>query len=200
MGCTRVAFVLRLVGGVRPHRGWRSSVIARLQGFSSRSPAVVPHQWSSKMMTTSFVVGRSKSGCDLCPALSFKDVHHPGWGGGAHRVGVLPPAWACRPPLPSAFKGEGTHRPCGGGELRQRGTGRPQASSAPACLARWLSWLCRGLRRCLLPLDPGVVVSPPHGRLLRRAHRRIVQDAVRCMGGVRVLGLSCPHSGTTPPR
>jgi hypothetical protein len=29
------------------------------------------------MMTTSFVVGRSKSGCGLCPALSFKDVHHP---------------------------------------------------------------------------------------------------------------------------
>jgi hypothetical protein len=41
------------------------------------------------------------------------------------------------------------------GELRQRRTGRPQAPSAPACLARWLSWLCRGLRRCLLPLDLG---------------------------------------------
>jgi hypothetical protein len=34
-------------------------------------------------MTTSFVVGRSKPGCGLCLALSFKDVHHPGWGGGA---------------------------------------------------------------------------------------------------------------------
>jgi hypothetical protein len=28
------------------------------------------------------MVGRSKSGCDLCPALSFKDLHHPCWGGG----------------------------------------------------------------------------------------------------------------------
>jgi hypothetical protein len=27
-------------------------------------------------------VGRSKSGCDLGPTLSFKDVHHPRWGGG----------------------------------------------------------------------------------------------------------------------
>jgi hypothetical protein len=27
-----------------------------------------------------------------------------------------------------------------------------------------------------------------------------VQDVVRRMGGVRVLGLSCPHSGTMPPR
>jgi hypothetical protein len=28
------------------------------------------------------MVGRSKSGCGLCPALSFKDLHHTGWGGG----------------------------------------------------------------------------------------------------------------------
>jgi hypothetical protein len=35
---------------------------------------------------------------------------------------------------------------------------------------------------------------------LRRAHRWTVQDVVHRMGGVRFLGLSCPHSGTTPPR
>jgi hypothetical protein len=28
------------------------------------------------------MVGRSKPGCSLCPALSFKDLHHPCWGGG----------------------------------------------------------------------------------------------------------------------
>jgi hypothetical protein len=28
------------------------------------------------------MVGRSEPGCDLGPALSFKDLHHPGWGGG----------------------------------------------------------------------------------------------------------------------
>jgi hypothetical protein len=33
-------------------------------------------------MTTSSAVGRSESGCDLGPALIFKDLHHPGWGGG----------------------------------------------------------------------------------------------------------------------
>jgi hypothetical protein len=84
---------LRLVavGGARPRRGWFSSVIARLQGFSSRSPAAFPHQWSSKMMTTSFVVGRSKPGCGLCPALSFKDVHHPRCGGGRAEPGFYLP-------------------------------------------------------------------------------------------------------------
>jgi hypothetical protein len=33
-------------------------------------------------VNTSLMVGRSKPGCDLCPALSFKDLHHPCWGGG----------------------------------------------------------------------------------------------------------------------
>jgi hypothetical protein len=33
-------------------------------------------------VTTSSMVGRSKPGRDLCPALSFKDLHHPCWGGG----------------------------------------------------------------------------------------------------------------------
>jgi hypothetical protein len=33
-------------------------------------------------VTTSSMVGRSKPGCGLCPALSFKDLHHPCCGGG----------------------------------------------------------------------------------------------------------------------
>jgi hypothetical protein len=33
-------------------------------------------------VTTSSMVGRSKPGCGLFPALSFKDLHHPCWGGG----------------------------------------------------------------------------------------------------------------------
>jgi hypothetical protein len=33
-------------------------------------------------MTTNPLVGRSKPGYDLGPALIFKDLHHPGWGGG----------------------------------------------------------------------------------------------------------------------
>jgi hypothetical protein len=33
-------------------------------------------------VTTSSMVGRSEPSCSLCPSLSFKDVHHPCWGGG----------------------------------------------------------------------------------------------------------------------
>jgi hypothetical protein len=74
---------LRLVvGGAQPRGGWYLSAITRLQGFSSGSPAASPRRWSPKTVTTSLMVGRSKPGCGLCPALSFKDLHHPCWGGG----------------------------------------------------------------------------------------------------------------------
>jgi hypothetical protein len=75
-------FRLAVVGGAQLHRSWHLSAIARLQGFSSGSPTASPHQWSPKTVTTSSIVERSKPGCGLCPALSFKDLHHPCWGGG----------------------------------------------------------------------------------------------------------------------
>jgi hypothetical protein len=71
-----------VVGGAQPRGGWHLSTTARLQGFSSGSPAAFPHRWSPRMVTTNLMVGRSKSGCGLCPALSFKDLHHPCCGGG----------------------------------------------------------------------------------------------------------------------
>jgi hypothetical protein len=75
-------FCLAVVGGTQLRGSWYLSAIARLQGFSSGSPAASPCRWSPKTATTSLMVGRSKPGCDLCPALSFKDLHHPCWGGG----------------------------------------------------------------------------------------------------------------------
>jgi hypothetical protein len=75
-------------------------------------------------MTTSLVVGRSKPGCGLPPALSFKDVHHPRWGGGRAE-------WELRLPCGLAVRfflqhsGEkGVRRPRGGGKLWVRGAGR----------------------------------------------------------------------------
>jgi hypothetical protein len=75
-------FRLVVVGGTQLHGSWYLSAIIRLQGFSSGSPAAFPRRWSPKTVTTSSMVGRSEPGCDLGPALSFKDLHHPGWGGG----------------------------------------------------------------------------------------------------------------------
>jgi hypothetical protein len=75
-------FRLALVGGTQLRGSWYLSAIVRLQGFSSGSPAASPRRWSPETVTTSLMVGRSKPCCDLSPALSFKDLHHPGWGGG----------------------------------------------------------------------------------------------------------------------
>jgi hypothetical protein len=51
-------------------------------------------------VTTSPWVGRSKPGCELGPALSFKDVHHPCWGGGqAEPELYLPCGFVGQPPL-----------------------------------------------------------------------------------------------------
>jgi hypothetical protein len=167
--------LLAAVGGARPRGGWRSSDIARLQGFSSRSPAAVPHQWLLVGMITSLVVGRSKSGCGLCPALSFKDVHHPGWGGGRIELGPAS-AWAGDPFLPPAFGGEG-HPPA----LRRR--------CPPAT---------RGKANCCC--QDRVQLSVFHPGDGRRLHRGVAQHVVRREGGTCVLGRSrsrsCGESGS----
>jgi hypothetical protein len=153
--CLRLA----AIGGARPRGGWRPSAIARLQGFSSCCTAAFPHQWSSRMMTTSSVVGRSKPGCGLCPALSFKDVHHPGWGGGAPSS-ALPPRGLATPLLPPAFRGKG-HTPA----LRRR---RPPAMRGKANYC----FLNRVQLSVLQPGDSRAARGPATSRssLRRRLH------------------------------
>jgi hypothetical protein len=102
-------FRLVVVGGAQLRGSWYLSAIARLQGFSSGSPTASPRRWSPKTVTTSLMVGRSKPGCGLCPALSFKDLHHPCWGGGRAEPGPTF-AWAGVPLLPPA-SGGGNHPP-----------------------------------------------------------------------------------------
>jgi hypothetical protein len=157
---------LRLVvGGAQPHGGWHPSAIARLQGFSSGSPAAFPHQWSPRMVTTSSMVGRSKSGCGLCPALSFKDLHHPCWGGGRGESGPAS-AWAGDPLLPPAFGG-GNHPLA----LRRRHPPAMRGKANCCCLAR---------------VQHSVLFPGDYGRL----HRGVAQHVVRREGGTRVLGWS----------
>jgi hypothetical protein len=74
-------------------------------------------------MTTSLVVGISKLGYGLPPAISFKDVHHPCWGGGRAESGLcLSRGLVARFFL--QHSGEKVVRqPCEGGKLRLRGVG-----------------------------------------------------------------------------
>jgi hypothetical protein len=80
-----------VVGGTQLRGSWYLSAIVRLQGFSSCGPAASPRRWSPEMATTSPWMGRSKPGCDLGPTLSFKDVHHPCWGGERGEPGLYLP-------------------------------------------------------------------------------------------------------------
>jgi hypothetical protein len=84
-------FRLVIVGGIQLRGSWYLSAIVRLQGFSSGSPAASPRRWSPTTVTTSSMVGRSEPGCGLCTALSFKDLHHPCWGGERGEPGLYLP-------------------------------------------------------------------------------------------------------------
>jgi hypothetical protein len=163
--------LLAAVGGARPRGGWRSLVIARLQGFSSCSTTAVPHRRSPRMMTASLVVGKSEPGRGLSLALSFKDVHHPCWGGGRAKLGpCLPHGLATRFFLQHSGE-KGVHQPYGGGELP------PAARSGCGC-----------------PPTVRTTVAPYAGRPRpwpfprRWPHRGVAQHVVRREGGVRVLG------------
>jgi hypothetical protein len=63
--------------------------------------------------------------------------------------------------------------------------------------AAWSGRDCLSTARATVTPRAGRACLRPFPR--RRLHRGIIQDVVRREGGVRVLGLSCPHSSTTPP-
>jgi hypothetical protein len=121
--CRWSCSLFTVVRGAQPRGGWCSSVIARLQGFSSCSPAAVPRQWPSRRMTTSLAVGRSKPGCGFPPSFSFKHVHHPRWSGGRAKSGARPPRGLVTRFFLQHSEEKGVHQPCGGGEPRLRGAG-----------------------------------------------------------------------------
>jgi hypothetical protein len=203
--CRWSCLLLAAVGGVQPHGSWHPSTIIRLQGFSSCSPAAVPRRWSSRRMTTSLVVGRSKPGCGLPPALSFKDVHHPCWGGGCAELGPHLRV-SSGPLLPSVFRG----RRAFAVHARRRTSGTQGwliAGVAGHCVPDALAWMASALSPTLpsatgsgrgCPFIARATVAPcagpPHPRLLsrRRSYWWVAHGVVHCGSGGRVLG--CPHS------
>jgi hypothetical protein len=186
--CRRSCLLPSAVGGVQPHGGWHPSTIW-LQGFSSCSPAVVPRRRSPRRMTTSLVVGRSKPGCGLPPAPSFKDVHHPCWGGGCAELG--PHLYAGSGPLlPSVFGGEGRSL-----LMRRRRTsgtrGWLTAGVASHRVPNALAWMALVLPPMLPSASgSGAAARSLHGRRSCRAQVRHTHGFSRVVG--RVLG--CPHS------
>jgi hypothetical protein len=153
------------------------------------------------------VVGRSKPGCGLPPALSFKDVHHPRWGGGRAKSGLrlLHGLAACFFLQHSGEKG--VCQPCEGGELRLRGPGRLRRRQLPRV---WLLGLggfgaASGTASCRLDGAWLSVHRTGDGRTVRGSATSTaspapltvlgaILDAVRRGGGGGVLGWSCPHS------
>jgi hypothetical protein len=111
-------FSLVVVGGTQLRGSWYLSAIVRLQGFSSGSPAASLRRWSPKTVTTSSWVGRSKPGCDLCPTLSFKDLHHPCWGGERGELGLYLPHGSAGHLFFQLLVVETILQLCGGGVLQ----------------------------------------------------------------------------------
>jgi hypothetical protein len=110
-----------LVGGTQLRESWYLSAIVRLQGFSSRSPVASLRWWSPETVTTSFWVGRSNPGCDLGPTLSFKDVHHPRWGGCRAEPALYLPRGFVGHPLPRRSRERALTGPAGGPDFDNAG-------------------------------------------------------------------------------
>jgi hypothetical protein len=122
-------FFCLVVGGTQLRGSWYLSAIVRLQGFSSGSLAASPRRWSPKTVTTSSMVGRSEPGYDLGPALNFKDLHHPGWGGERGEPGLYLPRGSAGHLFFQLLVVETILQICGGGVLQlHSSTYHPQTS------------------------------------------------------------------------
>jgi hypothetical protein len=73
------------------------------------------------MVTTSSWVGRSKPGCDLGPTLSFKDAHHPRWGGCRAEPALYLPRGFVGHPLPRHSRERALTGPAGGPDFDNAG-------------------------------------------------------------------------------
>jgi hypothetical protein len=134
-----------VIGGTQLRGSWYLSAIVRLQGFSSCSPAAPLRRRSPKAVTTSPWMGRGKPGCDFGPALSFKDVHHPRWGGGRAEPELYLPRGFVDRPLLRRSRERALTGPAGGSDFDNTGLvdgGRRQpqrvglvilAPGAPSC-------------------------------------------------------------------
>jgi hypothetical protein len=113
------------ISAVFPPRCWKNATPWELAPFSHRlasrifisQPGCTPRRRSPKTVTTSPWVGRSKPGCDLGPTLSFKDVHHPRWGGGRAEPELYLPRGFVGQPLLRRSRERALTGPAGGSDF-----------------------------------------------------------------------------------
>jgi hypothetical protein len=129
-------------------------------------------------VTTSLIVGRSKPGCGLCLALSFKDLHHPCWGGGRAEPELYLP-YGPAGHLLLQHSGERALTGLAGGDFDNVGPiGRKRRQLQRAQFAGSAGFVAAS--GATPTAGRGAAICPPYGRLLRRAHRRTAQDVARC--------------------
>jgi hypothetical protein len=136
--------------------------------------------------------GEERAGQWPPPALSFKDVHHPCWGGGCAELGPAA-AWAAARSFPQCSGEKGVRRPWRYQLPRVWLPGLSGSGAASGAASyRWGgAWL--PVRRT----GVGCAVRGPatsRSFLRRWLHRGVAQHVVRREGGVRVLGQSRPRS------
>jgi hypothetical protein len=126
------------------------------------------------------------------PALSFKDVHHPCWGGG--RTELVPAsAWVAARCFPQCSGEKGVRRPwrCQLPRVWLPGLSGSGAASGAASYRWGRAWL--PVRR----MGVGRAVRGPatsRSFLRCQLRRGVARHVVRREGGVRVLGQSRPRS------
>jgi hypothetical protein len=160
---------LAVVGGARPRGDLHLSAIARLQGFSSCSPAAFPHQWGVWWGEASRAAAFTPPSASRIFVIRAKVEERTEWG--------VASAWAGNPFLSLAFGGE-RHPPA----LRRR----PPAMRGKAnCCSLDMVQLS-----VLRPGGGRAVHGPATSRssLHRQPRRRVAQHVVHREGGARVLG------------
>jgi hypothetical protein len=168
-GVLQRRLALAIIGGARPCGDRHLSAIARLQGFSSCSPAAFPHQWALWWGDASQAAASAPPSASRIFVIRAEAEERTEWG--------VASAWADNPFLPPAFGGE-RHPPA----LRRL----PPAMRGKAN--------CCSLDRVQLS-----VLRPGGGRAARgpatsrssshcQPRRGVAQHVVRREGSARVLG------------
>jgi hypothetical protein len=135
-------------------------------------------------VTSGLTVEGGKPDCNLGPTLSFKDVHHPRWGGCRTEPALYLPRGSVGHPPPLHSWERVPTGPADGPDFDNVG---------------WIGDERHHLQR-VGSAGSAPAASSIGGRLPRRVHGRSTLDAARREGGARVLGWPCFCTKAAPLR